>query len=81
MAADYLWSGLYSRIRRKGKHVPVRLILRRIHRRTVQPPKAAQEARDFSRERFTTSLTGLVMMDGKWLAVHPQTKVMVHPKA
>ena len=53
MAADYLWSGLYSRIQRKGKHVPVHLILRRIRRRTVQPLKAAQEARDYSRERFT----------------------------
>ena len=29
------------------------LILRRIRRYTVQPPKAAQEARDFSHERFT----------------------------
>ena len=29
------------------------LILRRIRRRTVQPLKAAQEARDFNHERFT----------------------------
>ena len=29
------------------------LILRRIRRYTVQPPKAAQEARDYSHERFT----------------------------
>ena len=29
------------------------LIRRRIRRYTVQPPKAAQEARDYSHERFT----------------------------
>ena len=61
MAADYLRSGLYSRIRRKGKHVPVHLILRRIRRRTVQPLKAAQEARDYSRERFSSPGANVIL--------------------
>ena len=39
------------------------------------------ELEDLSIRIDDVEITCLGMMDGKWLVVHPLTKVMVHPKA
>ena len=53
MAAEYLWCGSFCRYRQKKCALPRILSYRRIRRHTVRPLKAAMEAREFIRVRFT----------------------------